>query len=63
MSETMTLEDLAPLKSGEPPARVYVKKVDAPLRDSNRKDYEESCPTGPNSLNRSCPRPCQLQCA
>ena len=28
MSETMTLEDLAPLK-GEPPARVYVKKVDA----------------------------------
>jgi small subunit ribosomal protein S9 len=28
MSETMTLEDLGPLK-GEPPARVYVKKVDA----------------------------------
>ena len=31
MSETMTLEDLAPLK-GEPPARVYVKKVDAQTR-------------------------------
>ena len=29
MSETMTLEDLAPLKSSEPPPRVYVKKVDA----------------------------------
>jgi small subunit ribosomal protein S9 len=29
MSETMTLEDLAPLKSSEPPTRVYVKKVDA----------------------------------
>ena len=31
MSETMTLEDLAPLKNdtGAPQARVYEKKVDA----------------------------------
>ena len=41
MSDTMTLEDLAPLKSSEPPARVYVKKVDAQGRSyatGKRKD-------------------------
>ena len=44
MSETMTLEDLAPLKSSEPPTRVYVKKVDAQGRayaTGKRKDAVE----------------------